>query len=158
MRTGRSSGERGMSLIEIMVVISILGLASGAAMLSLRSVGRAGLRGTASQLAGAIRYSYDRAVTTNSYYRVVLDFEAQSPLGSPAVTTSPAGAGSGADVTAPRGDGDDRPVPVYRRWWFWTLLIGVAAGGATAGAVLGTRAEPRMGTLGPGGVTFPRGQ
>jgi general secretion pathway protein H len=64
-----------MSLIEIMVVVSILGLASGAAMLSLRSVGRAGLRGSAAQLAGAIRYSYDRAVTTNSYYRVVLDFD-----------------------------------------------------------------------------------
>lgn len=28
--------------------------------------------------------------------------------------------------------------PVYRRWWFWTALGGVLAGGVTAGIVIGT--------------------
>ena len=38
----------------------------------------AGLRGSAAQLAAAIRYCYDRAITTNSYYRLVLDFDQNS--------------------------------------------------------------------------------
>jgi hypothetical protein len=30
-----------------------------------------------------------------------------------------------------------RSTPIYKRWWFWTL-IGAAVAGATAGAVAGT--------------------
>ena len=67
-----------MTLIEIMVVVAILALASGAAVFGLRSVGRAGLRGTSMQLAAAIRYCYDRSITTNGYYRLVLDFDKNS--------------------------------------------------------------------------------
>jgi general secretion pathway protein H len=67
--------QQGFSLIEIMVVIVILALATGTAIFGLRASGRGGLRGNASQLAAAIRYCYDRAITTNSYYRVVLDFD-----------------------------------------------------------------------------------
>lgn len=58
-----------------MVVIAIIATATGAALYSARSVGRTGLRATASQLAGAIRYCYDRAITTNSYYRLVIDLD-----------------------------------------------------------------------------------
>jgi hypothetical protein len=32
------------------------------------------------------------------------------------------------------------PRPFYKTWWFWTLIGAAAAGGATAGAVVGTRA------------------
>ena len=75
MRDRRSPRSAGMTLIEIMVVVAIMALASGAAIFSLRSAGRASLRGTASQLAAGIRYCYDRSITTNSYYRLVLDFD-----------------------------------------------------------------------------------
>ncbi len=66
---------RGFSLLEIMVVVAIFALATGTVVLSARSVGRAGLRGNATQIAAAIRYCYDRAITTNSYYRLVIDFD-----------------------------------------------------------------------------------
>jgi general secretion pathway protein H len=74
-RAHRSSIRGGFSLIEIMVVIVILALATGAAIFGLRSAGKTGLRGNATQLGSAIRYCYDRAITTNSYYRMVLDFD-----------------------------------------------------------------------------------
>ena len=57
------------------VMAGMLMMASGAAIFGLRSVGRAGLRGNAMQLSAAIRYCYDRSITTNGYYRLVLDFD-----------------------------------------------------------------------------------
>jgi general secretion pathway protein H len=75
MTTRRS---RGLTLIEIMVVVSIMAMLMAAAVVSTRSIGRSGLRGSATQLAACIRYCYDRAVTTNAYYRIVLDFDRNS--------------------------------------------------------------------------------
>ncbi|MFH2007889.1 MAG: hypothetical protein ABI333_15000 [bacterium] len=43
-----------------------------------------------------------------------------------------------------------RAKPIYKRWWFWTTIGALVAGGATAaGVVLGTRERPRelSGTL-----------
>jgi general secretion pathway protein H len=61
-----------------MVVIVIFALATGTVIFGLRASTRGGLRGNASQLGSAIRYCYDRAITTNSYYRMVLDFDSNS--------------------------------------------------------------------------------
>lgn len=45
--------------------------------------------------------------------------------------------------------------PVYRRWWFWTILgVAVAGAGAAAAAVVLTRDQDDSGTLGT--ITFPR--
>jgi general secretion pathway protein H len=74
----RPRRSRGMTLIEIMVVVAILGLMLGATVVSFRSVTKSELRGTASKLAGAIRYCFDRSVTTGSYYRIVLDLDGNS--------------------------------------------------------------------------------
>lgn len=58
-----------------MVVIAIMGLMMGASVYGFRAVAKSELRGSASKLAGAIRYCFDRAVTTGSYYRIVLDLD-----------------------------------------------------------------------------------
>src|SRR5262245_21332383 len=67
--------QRGMTLIEIMIVLLIIGLLAGGAVLSYRAVGRAQVRGAASKLAAGIRYLYDRAVVTGKYYRLTIDLE-----------------------------------------------------------------------------------
>lgn len=58
-----------------MVVIAIVGLMLGATVYGFRSVAKSDLRSSASKLAGAIRYCFDRAVTTGAYYRLVLDLD-----------------------------------------------------------------------------------
>jgi general secretion pathway protein H len=72
-RTRRA--RRGFSLVEVMVVIAIVGLLLGASVYGFRSVAKSELRSSASKLAGAIRYCFDRSITTGSYYRIVLDLD-----------------------------------------------------------------------------------
>ena len=51
-----------------------------------------------------------------------------------------------------------RPVakPVYKKWWFWTALAGVAlaTGGITAAIILGTSEVVPNGTPGPFAISF----
>ena len=58
-----------------MVVAAIIGLMLGATVYGFRSIAKSDLRSSASKLAGAIRYCFDRAVTTGSYFRLVLDLD-----------------------------------------------------------------------------------
>ncbi len=47
-------------------------------------------------------------------------------------------------LAALRARGGKRSTPIYKRWWFWTL-IGVAAAGAGAGVYFGIRSgEPNL--------------
>lgn len=70
-----SRARRGFSLIEVMVVAAIVGLLMGATVYGFRSIAKSELRSSSSKLAGAIRYCFDRAVTTGAYYRLVLDLD-----------------------------------------------------------------------------------
>ncbi|HXU72402.1 MAG TPA: prepilin-type N-terminal cleavage/methylation domain-containing protein [Polyangia bacterium] len=70
-----SRARRGFSLVEVMVVIAIVGLLLGISVYGFRSVAKTGLRSSAAKLAGAIRYCFDRSVTTGSYFRIVLDLD-----------------------------------------------------------------------------------
>jgi hypothetical protein len=36
----------------------------------------------------------------------------------------------------------EKKVPVHKRWWLWTIVGAVVAGGVVAGAVLGSRVPP----------------
>lgn len=67
--------RRGVTLIEIMVVIAIVGIVAGGTVYGFRAIGKSELRSSASKLAGAIRYCFDRSVTTGAYYRLVLDLD-----------------------------------------------------------------------------------
>jgi general secretion pathway protein H len=63
------------TLIELMVVLALLGLVMAAAVRGVRSLANSDLRGSASKMAGAIRYMFDRASTTGRVHRLVIDFE-----------------------------------------------------------------------------------
>jgi general secretion pathway protein H len=66
---------RGFTLIELLVGMAIMALIMGGAIYGVRALARTDLRGSSSKLAGAIRYCFDRSVTTGSYYRLVLDLD-----------------------------------------------------------------------------------
>jgi general secretion pathway protein H len=67
--------HRGFSLIEVMVVVLIIGLVTGGAVYGIRGLARSELRSSAAKLAGAIRYCFDRSITTGAYFRLVLDLD-----------------------------------------------------------------------------------
>jgi len=56
-----------MALVTLMVIAGVMGV---------RSLAKSDLRSTASRMAGAIRYLFDRASTTGRVHRLVLDFDA----------------------------------------------------------------------------------
>jgi general secretion pathway protein H len=68
----------GMTLLEIAVALAIVGVLLGGAVVGFRAVTKSELRGTAGKLAGAIRYSYDRALTTGGYYRLHFNLDEQT--------------------------------------------------------------------------------
>lgn len=77
-RPGRSPGEAGISLIEIMVVLTIISVVSAGTIIGFRSLLKSELRSTAGKLAAAIRYSYDRAISTGAYYRLHVNLDDQT--------------------------------------------------------------------------------
>ncbi len=66
---------RGFTLIEVMIAMTLVALMVTAAVIGLRSLVKSDLRATATRMAGAIRYLFDRASTTGRVHRLVLDFE-----------------------------------------------------------------------------------
>ena len=58
-----------------MVVIAIVGLLLGASIYGFRSIAKSDLRSSSAKMAGAIRYCFDRAVTTGAYFRLVIDLD-----------------------------------------------------------------------------------
>jgi general secretion pathway protein H len=70
-----SRGDHGFTLIEILIVIVLVGLVMAASVRGMRAVAKSDLRGSATKMAGAIRYLFDRASTTGRIHRLVIDFE-----------------------------------------------------------------------------------
>ncbi len=58
--------------------MAIGGLLAGGAIVGFRSLVRSEIRSTATKLAAAIRYSYDRSISTGAYYRLHINFEDNS--------------------------------------------------------------------------------
>jgi general secretion pathway protein H len=57
------------------VVLAIIGAVGGLTIGGFRAFAKSELRGSASRLAGAIRYLFDRASTTGKIHRLVFEFE-----------------------------------------------------------------------------------
>lgn len=71
-------GSSGLTLIEILVAMAIVGLIIGVSATGLRSVFNVNMKSAAGKLAGTLRYLSNKAVTDHRYIRVLYDLEAQS--------------------------------------------------------------------------------
>lgn len=71
----RSARQRGLTLIEILIVLAIVAAATGGVALSFQQVTRASTKSNAARLASAIRYLYDQAIVSGRYYRLTIDFQ-----------------------------------------------------------------------------------
>jgi general secretion pathway protein H len=71
-------GSRGVTLVELLVVVAIVGMVMGGVLMGTGTIGNANLRGAATMITGAIRIAYTRASATSRPNRLVLDFEDRS--------------------------------------------------------------------------------
>ncbi len=72
-RTGR-----GFTLVELLVVISVIALLAGLAAPAIGTVTGANARDAAGRLAGAMRYMYDTAALRHTTCRMALDMDAKA--------------------------------------------------------------------------------
>ena len=75
MAKARRPSEGGFTLIEMMIALVIVALMTVVTVTGLRSFAKSDLRSTATRMAGAVRYLFDRASTTGHVHRLVLDFD-----------------------------------------------------------------------------------
>lgn len=69
--------EKGMTLIEVLIVLAIIGLVSGLVIVSQRSLKQTALKRSVNQLAGLVRLAHNKALTTGQYYRLHIDLDKQ---------------------------------------------------------------------------------
>src|SRR5580698_9157993 len=74
--SGRA-GSRGLTLIEIFVVIAIAALVMGVAVAGSGQLPSARLKGSATMIASAVKVAYTRATATSRDLRLVLDMDQQ---------------------------------------------------------------------------------
>ena len=67
--------RRGMTLIEISIVLLLIAVLMGMVVPSVSNITRADLRATSRKLAGTIRFTYDLAVRKGTVFRVVMDLD-----------------------------------------------------------------------------------
>lgn len=65
----------GMTLVEILIVLSLIALVSGAVVAGTGQMAGSRLRQSATMLTGAVRVAYTRATATSRSVRLVFDFE-----------------------------------------------------------------------------------
>jgi general secretion pathway protein H len=82
IRAGRTrralSTRRGMTLIEIMIVMVLLGLILGAVVVGGGQVSSAKLKHTATSMTGMVRVAFTRATATSKGLRIVFDMDTQT--------------------------------------------------------------------------------
>jgi type II secretory pathway pseudopilin PulG len=71
-------GRTGLTLIELVIVVSLLALMVTIVIPSVANIIGANLRSTTSEVAGAIRFTYDLAARKNAPFRLVFDLDEQA--------------------------------------------------------------------------------
>jgi general secretion pathway protein H len=71
------ANSRGLTLIEIFVVISIMALVTGVAVAGSMQLPSARLRGSTTMIASAVKVGYTRATATSRDLRLVMDLDTQ---------------------------------------------------------------------------------
>jgi general secretion pathway protein H len=74
-RAIRRARARGLTLIEVVIVMVIMALLAGGVAMATGQVARSRLRGSASRVMAALRIGYQRASSTGKQLRLVLDFD-----------------------------------------------------------------------------------
>lgn len=74
----RRRGARGLTLLEILVVIGILVLIVGLAVGGFSRIGAVRLRNETNKVAAAIRHTFNRSVSLGLYMRMVIDLDGES--------------------------------------------------------------------------------
>jgi len=69
------ASERGFTLIEVILVVTIGAVLAALSIRGFRSLRKADLREASAEMAGAMRYLFDRASTTGKIHRLVIDME-----------------------------------------------------------------------------------
>jgi general secretion pathway protein H len=77
-RLTRRHGARGLSLIEIIVVIAIMAVVIGVAVAGSMQLPSARLRRSATMIASAIKVAYTRATATSRDLRLVMDLDSKT--------------------------------------------------------------------------------
>lgn len=72
----RRRGERGLTLLELIIVIGILVMLMGFGISGLGNMSSTQLRTQTNKMAAALRHTYSRSVATGLYMRMVLDLDA----------------------------------------------------------------------------------
>jgi type II secretion system protein H len=70
-----TSRQQGMTIVEIMVVVAIAALVTSIAVVSIGSMGKVRLRGSATRVAAAVQRGFSYSATQGESVRLVLDME-----------------------------------------------------------------------------------
>jgi len=73
--TCHRSRQRGMTLIEIMIVMGVIALIVGMAVMGFGAGRNAEIGRATTQIANLARYGYDKARVTGDYYRLLIDLD-----------------------------------------------------------------------------------
>lgn len=75
---GKSTSQKGFTLLELSIVILLFGLFALLALPRLEAFGPRGLDGSARRLGGTVKYLFNEAALTGREYRLTFDFEQRS--------------------------------------------------------------------------------
>ena len=70
--------QSGLTLIELVIVVSLMGLMVAITVPSVSNITGFNLKAAASQVGGTIRYTYELAARKNSTFRIVFDLDEQA--------------------------------------------------------------------------------